>query len=179
MIKPKKSVENMSGYFVPLFEKERDVKIDSNENNYGPSPKVIEVLRNCDYKNISFYPFYGELSQKIADYQEVQIDNIKVTNGADEALQAIVQTYLEKDEALLTLDISFAMPEIYTEIQGGRVIKVPFEKQWEFPTENFIKNLSNPEVKIVYLASPNNPTGNIIKNVIWLKFLKIQEIKSL
>lgn len=172
MIKPKKSVENMSGYFVPLFEKERDVKIDSNENNYGPSSKVIEALRNCDYKNISFYPFYGELSQKIADYQNVQIDNIKVTNGADEALQAIVQTYLEKDEALLTLDISFAMPEIYTEIQGGRVIKVPFEKQWEFPTDNFIKNLSNPEVKIVYLASPNNPTGNVIKECDLAKILE-------
>ena len=163
MLKPKKSVENMSGYFVPMYENDWDIKIDSNENNYGPSPKVIESLKNCNYKNISFYPFYGELSQKIADYQGFNINNIKVTNGADEAIQAIVQTYLEKDEALLTLDISFEMPVIYTQIQGGNIIRVPFEKKWEFPINNFVKELSNPKVKIVYLATPNNPTGNLIQ----------------
>ena len=163
MLKPKLSVEKMLGYFVPMYENDWDIKIDSNENNYGPSPKVIETLKNCDYKNISFYPFYGELSQKIADYQSFSIDNIKVTNGADESIQAIIQTYLEKDEALLTIDVSFEMPVIYTQIQGGEVIKVPFEKKWEFPIDNFVKELSNPKVKVVYLASPNNPTGNLIE----------------
>ena len=163
MLKPKLSVEKMSGYFVPMYENDWDIKIDSNENNYGPSPKVIATLKNCDYKNISFYPFYGELSQKIADYQGFSIDNIKVTNGADESIQAIIQTYLEKDEALLTIDVSFEMPVIYTQIQGGEVIKVPFEKKWEFPIDNFVKELSNPKVKVVYLASPNNPTGNLIE----------------
>ena len=163
MLKPKQSVEKMSGYFVPMYENDWDIKIDSNENNYGPSPKVIETLKNCDYKNISFYPFYGELSQKIADYQGFGVDNIKVTNGADESIQAIIQTYLEKDEALLTIDVSFEMPVIYTQIQGGEVIKVPFEKKWEFPIDNFVKELSNPKVKVVYLASPNNPTGNLIE----------------
>ena len=163
MLKPKQSVEKMSGYFVPMYENDWEIKIDSNENNYGPSPKVIESLKNCDYKNISFYPFYGELSQKIADYQGFKIDNIKVTNGADESIQAIIQTYLETGDALLTLDISFEMPVIYTQIQGGNVIKIPFEKKWEFPIDNFVKELSNPKVKVVYLASPNNPTGNLIE----------------
>ena len=45
MLKPKQSVENMSGYFVPMYENDWDIKIDSNENNYGPSPKVIEALK--------------------------------------------------------------------------------------------------------------------------------------
>ena len=163
MLKPKQSVEKMSGYFVPMYENDWDIKIDSNENNYGPSSKVIEALKNCDYKNISFYPFYGELSQKIADYQGFHIDNIKVTNGADESIQAIIQTYLEIGEALLTIDVSFEMPVIYAQIQGGDVIKVPFEKKWKFPIDNFVKELSNPKVKVVYLASPNNPTGNLIE----------------
>lgn len=172
MIKPKKSVENMSGYFVPMYENDWDIKIDSNENNYGPSPNVIEALSACNYKNISFYPFYGELSQKIADYQGFNIDNIKVTNGADEAIQAIIQTYLEQNEALLTLDISFEMPVIYTQIQGGEVIKVPFVDKWKFPLENFLKELSNSTVKIVYLASPNNPTGNLIEENDLVEILK-------
>lgn len=172
MIKPKKSVENMSGYSVSMYENDWDIKIDSNENNYGPSPKVIEVLSACNYKNISFYPFYGELSQKIADYQGFNIENIKVTNGADEAIQAIVQTYLEQNEALLTLDISFEMPVVYTQIQGGEVIKVPFVEKWKFPLENFLQELLNPSVKIVYLASPNNPTGNLIEENDLVEILK-------
>ncbi len=162
MIKPKKSVENMTGYFVPMYEKDWDIKIDSNENNYGPSPKVIEGIKNINYKNISFYPFYGELSQKIADYQGVSIDNVKVTNGADEAISGIIQTYLEEGEALLTLDVSFEMPVIYTLIQAGNIIKVPFKEKWEFPYDDFMSKLDDSKVKIVYIASPNNPTGSIV-----------------
>ena len=67
MIKPKKSIEEMSGYNVPLFERNWDIKIDSNENNYGPSKKVIQALSKADIKRISFYPYYGEISQKLAD----------------------------------------------------------------------------------------------------------------
>lgn len=163
MIKPKKSIDNMQGYFVPMYEQDWDLKIDSNENNYGPSPKVLEALKNCNFKNISFYPFYGELSKKIAQYQNTDIENIKVTNGADEALQAIIQTYLEEGESLLTLDISFDMPNIYTQIQGGRVIKVPFNKKWIFPKVQFLNALRNNTIKIIYIASPNNPTGNLIE----------------
>ena len=177
MLKPKKSVEEMNGYFVPMYEQDWDIKIDSNENNYGPSPKVLNILSQCNYKNISFYPFYGELSQKIADYQGFSIDNIKVTNGADEAIQSIVQTYLEENESLLTLDISFEMPVIYTQIQGGNVIKVPFEKRWEFPISQFLRELDNKNVKIVYLATPNNPTGNLIDEEDLKKILKKSENK--
>lgn len=162
MIEPKTSVKEMEGYFVPLYEKISRVKIDSNENNYGPSPKVIDAVKNIDYKDICFYPYYGELSRKIADYRGVEIDNVKVTNGADESLQSIIQTYLNPGESLLTLDISFAMPEIYTEIQGGNVIRVPFKEKWKFPVADFVEVLKNPGIKIVYLASPNNPTGNVI-----------------
>ena len=163
MIKPRKSVENMNGYFVPLYERSWDLKIDSNENNYGPSPKVLEAIKNCNISDISYYPYYGELSEKIAIYQGFSIDNIKVTNGADEAIQAVIQTYLEPGEYTLTLDTSFEMPVIYTQIQGGQIIKVPYKEKWVFPVDEFLRELNNPGIKIIYIASPNNPTGNIMK----------------
>lgn len=163
MIKPRKSVENMNGYFVPLYERSWDLKIDSNENNYGPSQKVLEAIKNCNISDISYYPYYGELSEKIAIYQGFSIDNIKVTNGADEAIQAVIQTYLEPGEYTLTLDTSFEMPVIYTQIQGGQIIKVPYKEKWVFPVDEFLRELNNPGIKIIYIASPNNPTGNIIK----------------
>ncbi len=169
MIKPKKSVVNMDGYFVPMFENNWDIKIDSNENNYGPSLKVTERLKNIDYKNISFYPFYGELTQKIAQYTGFSSDNIKVTNGADEALGAIFQTYMEDGGVLLTLDASFDMPVIYASVQGGRTIKVPFKEKWVFPVDEFLNSINDAD--IIYIASPNNPTGSIIEENDLLKII--------
>ena len=171
MIKPKKSVEEMTGYFVPMYEDSYEIKIDSNENNYGPSPLVIEALKNCDYKDISFYPFYGELSQKIADFYGFNIENIKVTNGADEALQGIIQTYIEENDTLLTLNPSFEMPNIYATIQGAKIKKVDFEEKWVFPIDKFIENITD-EVKVIYLSSPNNPTGNIIEEKDLIKIIE-------
>lgn len=170
-MKPKKSVEEMQGYFVPMYENDWDIKIDSNENNYGASPKVYEALKNCDIKDISFYPFYGELSQKIANFYGFNIENIKVTNGADEAIQGIIQTYLEKNETLLTLDVSFEMPVIYTQIQGGKIKRVPFKEKWIFPINEFLEAITT-DVKIIYLASPNNPTGNLIEEKDLKRILK-------
>lgn len=172
MLEPKNAIKEMNGYTVPLYENNWDIKIDSNENNYGPSPKVIEAIQSSTIQDISFYPFYGELSQKIADFYGFNIENIKVTNGADEALQGIIQTYLNPKEALLTLDVSFEMPCIYTTIQDGEVIRVPFEKKWEFPIEAFLKSIENEKVKIIYISTPNNPTGSTIQENDLLKILE-------
>ena len=154
-----------------MYDDNWDIKIDSNENNYGCSPKVIDAIRNINIGDISFYPYYGILSDKIAKYNGFDIDNIKVTNGADEAISSIIQTYIEKDDILLTLDVSFDMPNIYTQIQGGKILKVPFKEKWVFPIDEFIDKLNNEKVKVVYLAVPNNPTGNIISEEDILKIL--------
>ena len=162
MIKPKRSLENLIPYEVPLFEQEWDLKIDSNENLYGPSPKVLEAIRNVDPKDILFYPYYGELSQKIADYAGFEIDNIKVTNGADEAISSIFTAYLDPEDAVLTVTPSFAMPVVYSQIIGSELIEVPYEKKWEFPIDAFLAQLENSKIKIVHLTTPNNPTGETI-----------------
>lgn len=161
MLKPKKYIQEMQGYYVPLYENDWDIKIDSNENNYGPCSSVLDAIKNADLKDISFYPFYGVLSEKIAEFYGFEKENIKVTNGADEAIQGIIQTYLEEDDFLLTLDISFEMPVIYAQIQGGKISRVPFKEKWKFPINDFL-NAINDNVKIIYISSPNNPTGNLI-----------------
>lgn len=178
MLKPKKSVEEMCGYFVPMYEDYWDIKVDSNENNYGPSPKVINALRNFDIQKVNFYPFYGELSKKIADSLGFDLSNVKVTNGADEAIASIIQTYMEKGDSLLTLDVSFDMPNIYAQIQDANIIKVPFEEKWNFPIKNFLKQIENNNVKIIYLASPNNPTGNILQEEDLIQILNKSEGKA-
>lgn len=167
MLKPKKSLENINAYEVPLFERDWGIKIDSNENVFGPSPKVIEAIRNIEERDIKFYPFYGEITKKIAEYVGFGIENVKVTNGADEAIYSVFQTYLDPDDAVLTVKPTFAMPVVYSKILGAQLIEIPYSKKWEFPIDAFLKELDNPKIKIVHLTTPNNPTAESIseKNV--------------
>lgn len=168
MLKPKKSLENINTYEIPLFEKEWKLKIDLNENVFGPSPKVIEAIKNISPQDIQFYPVYGEITKKIAEYTGFELENIKVTNGADEAIYSVFQAYLNPEDAVLTVTPTFSMPVIYSKIVGAKLIEVPYLKKWEFPIDEFLKELDNTNIKIVHLTTPNSPTADTIpeKNVL-------------
>lgn len=164
MLRPKKSLENIELYDVPLFEEEWNLKLDMNENLFGPSEKVLNAIRNLEAKDIKFYPLYGEISQKIADFTGFKSENIKVTNGADEAIYSIFQTYLNPEDKVLTVTPTFSMPFIYAKVVGSDVEKVPYETRWEFPINKFLEKISDKNIKVVYLTTPNSPTGEVISS---------------
>ena len=163
-IKPRKTVENISCYDVPLFEPQNcDFKLDSNENCFGPSKKVLEGLKTLNEKDIFYYPFYGKTIEAFAKFYNVDKDNILLTNGADEAIATVFNTYLSCDNSVLTVTPTFSMPKIYTQIVGANYIEISYKKKWEFPLDDFLKQLkTNQDIKIVHLTTPNNPTGNVI-----------------
>lgn len=171
MIKPKKSIQKLKGYAVPSKIKDCVLKLDSNENLYGASPQVYEAIKKLGQNEISFYPAYGELRQKIAEFNRFETENIKVTDGADEALNGIIQAYLGQGDMLLTLKPSFEMPVIYAKIAGGTVAEVPYEENFTFPLDAFNCYLADERVKVIYLASPNNPTGTVVSPEILAKVL--------
>ena len=171
MIKPKKNIQNLKGYTIPSAIKECVLKLDANENLYGASPKVYEALKTLGQKEISFYPAYGELRQKIAEFNRFEVSNIKVTDGADEALSGIIQAYLGEGDFFLTLKPSFEMPVIYAKIAGAQVLETEYDANFTFPVEMFDAYLSDERVKVVYLATPNNPTGTIISPEILSRIL--------
>ncbi len=172
MLKPKKSLENIDIYEVPLFEQEWDLKLDLNENLFGPSPKVLDAIRNVEESDIKFYPAYGILSQKIAEFTGFEIENIKITNGADEAISSIFQTYLEEGDRVLSVVPTFSMPFIYAKLTGAVVEEVPYKKKWSFPIDDFLNKLNDKKVRLVYLTTPNSPTGDIIPSEMILKILE-------
>src|ERR1035437_5215669 len=94
-MKAKNTIQELKPYPVALFDEQGYLKLDSNENDFGPSPKVIEALRQVVPSDVQYYPFYGELLQKLADFHGVNIANAISTSGADEAISAILGTFLE------------------------------------------------------------------------------------
>lgn len=163
MIKPKNTVENAKYYDVPLFEEQWDLKLDANENVIGPSQKVLDAIKNIDYKNISYYPLYGELLQKISRCSDVSDDCIIATNGCDEALNVIINTYLEKDDKILSVWPSFVMPQIYSNLVGAQFVEVPYKQKWVFPIEDFLSKIDE-NINAVLVTTPNSPTGELISD---------------
>ena len=173
MPETKKSVKSLIPYEVPMFAEEYELKVDANENVFGCSDKVLDAIKNITKEQIATYPHYGNLTKKLAEYLNVDFEQIKVTNGADEALFALMQTYLDEGDKMLTVSPSFSMPKLYAEIVGGQVVEIPYEKRWEFPLDGILNAIETDKaVKIVHLTSPNNPTGECISTDIAKKILE-------
>lgn len=158
---PKKSLKAVELYSTSLFEPEYKLKLDANENLMGPSPKVMEKLKKLRASDVYSYPVYGELYQRLAVFNKVEVENLLVTNGADEAIYAILQAYLEPSDSILTASPTFVMPKIYSKILGAKVVEAPYKKRWEFDVEGFLEKIDD-SIKVAHLTTPNNPTGDII-----------------
>ena len=161
MLKPKKELIGLNIYETDLYPKKWDMKLDCNENYIGPSTAVLNAIKNLEPEQISHYPYYGILYDVLAHNFEVASSNIALTNGADEALSAVINTYISKDDAILTVKPSFAMPGIYAQTTGAKYIEIPYKTKWVYPFEEIIKSVSD-EVKMILITTPNNPTGDIV-----------------
>lgn len=175
-MKVKNTIKELNAYPVALFDEEGYLKLDSNESDFGPSPKVIEALKNINARDIQYYPFYGELLQKLADFHGVAIDNVILTSGADEALSAILSTFLENGQTVLTVTPSFIMPKIYAKINGLNYKEIPYTQKWSFPQEEFIKNIDSAD--FIHLTTPNSPTGEVIQREVIDEIIEKAEDKA-
>lgn len=132
------------------------IKLNTNENPYGPSPKVIEVLKGVANDDLRLYPDpNGDVvKQAVSNYWGVQSDQVFVGNGSDEVLGHICQALLKQDKPLLFPDITYSFYPAYC-----RLYEVPFEL---VPlTEDFkidLKDYQRPNGGIIF-PNPNAPTG--------------------
>lgn len=161
MIEPKNTLKNLKTYDVPAYPEKWAMKLDSNENYIGPSPKVLNAIKNITIGEISHYPYYGGLYDALCKKYDVSKSSIVITNGADEAIFALINTYMTQQSSMLTVTPAFSMPKIYAAQIGCEYVEVPYEKRWEFPFESFVKSVKQ-NTKIIWLTSPNNPTGTVI-----------------
>lgn len=172
----KNTVKNIKAYPTALFDEEGYLKLDSNESDFGPSPKVLEALKNVKQSDIQYYPYYGKLLQKLADFHNVGIENIILTCGGDEAIRAIIDTFLEVGSNVLTVAPSFVMPKIYSKITGMNYLEIPYKQKWVFPKDEFINNIDKAD--FIHLTTPNSPTGEVIASDVINKIVDVAENRA-
>ncbi len=158
MIKPKNSLKDIVCYKTDEYRLDIKYKLDSNENIYGCQDYVFNILKNLNKEEISLYPCYGKLLDKLA--QKYSTKDILLTNGCDEALSVIINAYLDENDEILSYSPSFSMPHLYAKAVGAKTRTIEYSEKYVFDKNDFEKNIS-AATKIIYIAAPNNPTGEI------------------
>ncbi|MDI3375127.1 histidinol-phosphate aminotransferase [Pseudomonas sp. TE6349] len=134
----------------------RLVKLNTNENPYGPSPKALEAMRGEINESLRLYPDPNgdHLKQAVADYYGVTAAQVFVGNGSDEVLAHIFHGLFQHDAPLLFPDISYSFYPVYCGLYGIAYEQVPLDEQFQIRVEDYRK----PNAGIIF-PNPNAPTG--------------------
>lgn len=139
----------------------RTVKLSSNENPYGPSPKAIAAYEGA-IKKLNRYPDANatELREAIAGVQHIDAARIVCGAGSDELIGLLVNAYAGPGDEVLYCEHGFLMYKIYTLGAGAMPVEAP-EVNHTANVDRILASVT-PNTKIVFLANPNNPTGTYL-----------------
>ena len=137
------------------------IRLNGNENPYGPSPKVSSALG--DYENYNYYPDPGQrnLRRVLSGYLNVEPEKIVAGNGSDELIDLLLRMYVGVGDNVIIPTPTFGMYSFSAGICGGEAISVERDENYEIDL-TAMKAAITPKSKIIFLTSPNNPTGNIV-----------------
>src|ERR1700678_3528821 len=127
LLEPRAAVRRMAPYSPPSGGREGKLRLDFNENTVGGSPAVVEFLReHLTASQLSIYPEYEEAVKELAAFFGVGEDEFTLTNGTDEAIQVLVNTFVDDGDEVVVLKPSYAMYRFYAEVAGAVVREVEY-----------------------------------------------------
>src|SRR5512147_2702912 len=168
MIPVSENIKSISPYVPgkPIEELERElgisgsIKLASNENPLGPSPKAVNAVRKA-LEGLNRYPdgsgFY--LSQALAKQLGVDIGQIVLGNGSNELIELAVRTFVQPGDEVLSADPSFVVYKMITQAADGVNVIVPC-KDMRHDLDAMAERIT-AKTRLVFIANPNNPTGTM------------------
>ena len=139
---------------------ERIIKLDGNENPYGPSPAALAAL--AAYRDYHIYPdpLQHEAREALSRFLKIPAEQIIFGTGSDEIMDLVLRAFLRPGGGVIDCPPTFGMYPFLTRVAGARLIDVPRRADFslDLPAIRAVAN----EARVIFVASPNNPTGNII-----------------
>lgn len=164
-----KGFKNYEVYNVPC-----KYKMDANEVPFKIPDSVMENIKDIiSTANVNIYPdpIAERLKEELAAYCCVTSENILIGNGSDELIHLIMLAFVDKNDAVLYPDPSFSMYSVYAKIEGALEVKVKLNEDYSYNVDRFVEAIKKYKPKVVFLCTPNNPTGSIIKRDDIIKIL--------
>jgi histidinol-phosphate aminotransferase len=160
---------------------EQIVKLDANENPYGPAPAVREALAGYPYTHIYPDPEQRALRAALADYVGVPAEHILPGSGADELIDLICRLTLAPGDAIIDCPPTFGMYSFDAGLTGARVLRVWRRADFSVDVERIgewrISESANQRIthhaKLLFLTSPNNPDGSLLDPADLARLLKL------
>ena len=156
-LRARKTVEGLKEYHPPLGGRD-GLRLDFNENVGGCSPRVLAKLRAISSETLNKYPEREPGERAMAAHLGISVAKTLLTNGVDEAIHLLAETYLEREDEALIAVPTFSMYEIYALATQAKVLTVQADESFRFPTEAMLAAVT-PRTKLICIANPNNPTG--------------------
>lgn len=154
-----------------MWENPDVIRMMSNENLLPPSEKVLQaVLRAARQGNL--YPGSGpELRQKLAELNGLSAEQVVLGDGSTDIINSVIHTFVAPGEQALISVPTFPMYESRVRLCGGKPVLVPMtpEFEWDIPA---LLDAITPQTKLIFICSPNNPTGNQIAEADLLTLLE-------
>ena len=160
---------------------EQIVKLDANENPYGPLPVVAEALAEYPYYHIYPDPQQTELRAALSHFVGVPAEHILPSHGADELLDYLCRLFLQPGDAIINCPPTFGMYSFDAGLAGAQVIEAWRNADYSLNVDEIEhlvhasvpSKIQNPKSKILFLTSPNNPSGN------WLSDTELRRLLQL
>ncbi len=153
----------------PVAELEREFKISSaiklasNENPLGPSPKAMEaIMKNIGMTNIYPESSGPELRKALAEHYGVSFNQVILGNGSDEIMQMLTHVFVGMDDEVIMPQNAFSMYKIVTRLFGGRSVKIPL-KAFHLDLDAMARAITD-KTRMLFLSNPHSPTGTTIRN---------------
>lgn len=142
------------------------IKLNTNENPYGPSPKALKAMVEEANETLRLYPDPNcdVLKKSIAEYYDVETDQVFVGNGSDEVLAHVFAALLKHERPLLFPDITYSFYPVYCRLYNVEYETIPLNEVFEIELRDYL----GPNGGVIF-ANPNAPTG---------RFLELDEIEA-
>ena len=150
------------------------IKLDANENPYGPSPRVYQALADETYYHIYPDPDSTALRHALSEYIGVDAAYIVAGHGADELIDLIIRLFVAHSDAVINCPPTFGMYRFDTELNGGNIIDLERKEDFSLDTEAVVDlAANNRNIKLVFITSPNNPDGGILDDACLQQLLQL------
>jgi histidinol-phosphate aminotransferase len=156
---PRAQVRAMKEYYPPLGSRD-GLRLDFNENTLACSPAVRDVLSRISAGDLTRYPERESVEAIVAEHLGLAPEQVALTNGVDEAIHVLFETFLDRGDELLLPVPTYTMYEVYASATDARAITVQAGDDLQFPFQRLLAAISS-RTKIIAIANPNSPSGSL------------------